>query len=228
MCNTSSGHDHILVALRDLSGGGSDVRCHHANKGGGSSVRRGRLEPRGNLCSCSGWKPLWVGSGVIQHGMEHVNPCVRLRLTHPAKLSLHLLNRMLCHGGQHEEPCVRHRRQGPMVIRTVTSAGPWVASAGAVLQIGRYRALTRRQQRGQCGLSSPRHRPSTPGTRGHLVMKSNQDARGGLDHAVFLKPFPNRTRTVQRIRLSPNPTSIRVVGSHEERDQRPSSLAIFN
>ena len=33
-----------------------------------------------------------------------------------------------------------------------------------------------------------------------------------------MKPFPNRTSTFQRIRLSPDPTLLGVVRSHEERD----------
>ena len=82
-----------------------------------------------------------------------MNACVRMRLTHPKQLSLHLLNGMLCHVGQNEEPCVRHRRQGTIVIRTVTSAGAGLAIAGAVLQLGHSRALNMRQQRGQFWLS---------------------------------------------------------------------------
>jgi hypothetical protein len=56
-----------------------------------------------------------------------------------------------------------------MVIRTVTSAGAGLAIAGAVLQIGRQGALKMRHQRGKFWLSSPRHRPSTPGTLGNLL-----------------------------------------------------------
>jgi hypothetical protein len=37
-------------------------------------------------------------------------------------------------------------------------------------------------------------------------MKWNQHAIRGSYHAVLLKPFPNRTSSFQRIRLSPDPT----------------------
>ena len=43
-------------------------------------------------------------------------------------------------------------------------------------------------------------------------MKENQDAIRGSHHAVFLKPFPNRTSTFQRLRLSPASIPLRVEG----------------
>jgi hypothetical protein len=142
VCDTSSGHCNMLVALRDRSGGGSDVQCHHANTGsGGSAVRRLRLEHRGKLCGGSGWKPFVVGYGLIQHAMKEVNPRIRMRLRHPKELTLHFLNRVLFHIRQNDQQFVRHRRQGTIVIRTVTSAGTGLAINGAVLQLGRSRAL---------------------------------------------------------------------------------------
>jgi hypothetical protein len=50
---------------------------------------------------------------------------------------LHLLNRLLFQVGLDEEPFVRPRRQGTIVIHTVTSACTGLAIDGAVLQIGR-------------------------------------------------------------------------------------------
>jgi hypothetical protein len=44
-----------------------------------------------------------MGSGLIQHGMEEVNPLIRIRLRHPKELALHFLNRMLFHIRQNEE-----------------------------------------------------------------------------------------------------------------------------
>jgi hypothetical protein len=140
----------MLVALRDRSGGGSAVQCHHANKeDGGSAVCRLRLEHRGKRCGGSGWKQFLVGYGVIQHAMQEVNPRIRMRWRHSKELTLHFLNRVLFHIRQHAQPFVRHRRQGTMVIRTVTSAGTGLAINGTVLQIGRSCALNMWQQRGK-------------------------------------------------------------------------------
>jgi hypothetical protein len=73
--------------------------------------------------------------------MKEGNPLSRLRLRQPKELTLHVLKRVLCQLRPNEEPFVRHRRQGTMVIRTVTSACPGVAIDGAVLQVGGYRAV---------------------------------------------------------------------------------------
>jgi hypothetical protein len=59
------------------------------------------------------------------------------------------LNRVLFHIRQNAQQFVRHRRQGTMVIRTVTSAGTGLAINGTVLQIGRSCALNMWQQRGK-------------------------------------------------------------------------------
>jgi hypothetical protein len=126
---------------------------------GGSAVRRVRLTPRGQLCRGAGRQPCVVGSGVIEPGMEHVHPLVRMRLTHPKERSLHRLHGMLLHVSQHEQPVVRPRREGRIVRRTVASAGAGLAIDGAVLQRGRQRALKMWQQRGKFWLRSPRHRP---------------------------------------------------------------------
>jgi hypothetical protein len=93
------------------------------------------------------------GYGVLQHAMQEVNPRMRMRWRHPKELTWHFLTRVLCHIRQHDQPFVRHRRQGTMVIRTVTSAGTGLAIHGAVLQIGRSRALNMWPQRGQFWLS---------------------------------------------------------------------------
>ena len=86
-------------------------------------------------------------SSMIQHSMEERNPLIGMRLGHPKELALYLLDGVLCQGGQHEEQFVRHRRSGTVVIRTVTTACAGLPIDGAVLQIGRQRALEMRQQR---------------------------------------------------------------------------------
>jgi hypothetical protein len=168
---TAAGRGHRLVALREWSGTGSDVQGHHAHTaGGGAAVRRLRLAHRGQRGGSAGWKPCVVGSGGMPHAMPEVNPRMRRRWRPPTALTWHVLNRVLCHLRPQAPPCVRPRRPGTLVIRPGTSAGTGVASTGAVLPRGRARACNMWQPRGQCWLSSPRQRPYTPGTLGHLVI----------------------------------------------------------
>jgi hypothetical protein len=127
------------VARRARSGAEADVRCHQAQKGGrGASIRCVRLEHVGTRCGSSCWKPFVVGYGLIQHGMPPVNPCVRLRLTHPTELSLHLVKGMLFHLGQNEEPFVRARRPRTGVIRSVTATRARLPITRAVIHIGEF------------------------------------------------------------------------------------------
>jgi hypothetical protein len=169
--DTAAGRSHRLVALRERSGTGSDVQGHHAHTaGGGAAVRRLRLAHRGQRGGGAGWKPGVVGSGGMQHAMPEVNPRMRRRWRPPTALTWHVLNRVLCHLRPQAPPCVRPRRPGTLVIRPGTSAGTGVAITGAVLPRGRARACNMWQPRGQCWRSSPRQRPYTPGTLGHLVI----------------------------------------------------------
>lgn len=71
--------------------------------------------------------------------MEHVNPGVRIRLTHAAELALHLLNGVLFQVGQDEQQFVCHRRQGTGIIRTVAATRARLPINRAVLQVGHKR-----------------------------------------------------------------------------------------
>jgi hypothetical protein len=163
---------------RSSAGGASGVVGHWIGRagsscphgGGGAAVRRLRLAHRGQRGSGAGWKPCVVGSGGMPHAMPEVNPRMRRRWRPPTALTWHVLNRVLCHLRPQAPPCVRPRRPGTLVIRPGTSAGTGVAITGAVLPRGRARACNMWQPRGQCWLSSPRQRPYTPGTLGHLVI----------------------------------------------------------
>jgi hypothetical protein len=102
-----------VVVLLVLGSGGAVERSLRAimpNRGvGGPPVRRVRREHCGTRCGGSGRKPLLVCSSLIQHGMQSVNPCVRMRLAHPKELSLHFLKGMLCHIRQNDEPFIGYR-----------------------------------------------------------------------------------------------------------------------
>jgi hypothetical protein len=132
----------MLVALRDRSGGGAAVQGHHANKGGrGSLVRRLRLDHRGKRCSGAGWQPCLVSSCLMQHGMQPMNPCMRIRLTHPDELALPLLKGVLLHVGQDAASCVGHRRHGTGVIRTVAATRARLPITRTVMPGGHQRLL---------------------------------------------------------------------------------------
>jgi hypothetical protein len=75
-----------------------------------------------------------------------MNPRVRMRLTHPKELALHLLNRMLFQVGQHEEAFVRDRGQWTGAIGTIATARAGVPINRAVLPVGHKRLLDMRQQ----------------------------------------------------------------------------------
>lgn len=81
-----------------------------------------------------------------------MKPCVRLRLTHPKELSLHLLNGMLFHVGQHDEPCVRHRGPRTGAIGPVAATRAGLPINRTVLQVGHKGLLNRGQQRVKFGV----------------------------------------------------------------------------
>ena len=85
-----------------------------------------------------------MGSGVIQHGMQAVNPRLRMRWRHPKELPVHGLKRRLFQIRQHAEPFVGYCGEGTMVIRTVAATRAGWPIDRAVLQIGRQRVLERR------------------------------------------------------------------------------------
>ena len=61
------------------------IRPH---RGGGSSVRRVRLEPRGTRGGGASRQPCGVGSGLMHHGLPPVPPVVRPGWPHPQERSL--------------------------------------------------------------------------------------------------------------------------------------------
>ena len=56
----------------------------------------------------SGLEATLVCQRLIQHGMEEMNPLVRIGLGYPNELPLHCLDRILFHIGQDEEQLVGH------------------------------------------------------------------------------------------------------------------------
>jgi hypothetical protein len=119
--------------------------------------------------------------GVMQHGMAQMNPRVRMRWGPPQELSLDFLDGMLRQVGQHKSQFVRHRGSGTMVIRTVTPACTGLPIDGAVPHIGPSRVLERGQQRRAFRLRSSRHRPSTPGPLGDILVAWHRHLR----HAIL-------------------------------------------
>jgi hypothetical protein len=87
-----------------------------------------------------------VGEGLIQHGMQPVNPCVRIRLAHPKELSLHLLNGRLFQGGQHEEQFVRDRGPRTGAIGTVAATRAGLPINRPVMHVGHKGLLNMGQQ----------------------------------------------------------------------------------
>jgi hypothetical protein len=139
-------------------------------RGGGPPVRRGRCAHCGKLCNCSGRKPLVACSGLIQHRMLHVNPCVRMRSTHPTELSLYLLHGMLFQVGQPEELLVRDRGPRTGAIGTVAATRAGLPINRAVMPVGHKGLLNMGQQGLQFGVREPGQRSSTPGTLGDLFI----------------------------------------------------------
>ena len=72
-----------------------------------------------------------------------MNPLVRIRLTHPEELSLHLLNGILFQVGQNEEQFVCERGQWTGVIRTIAATCAGVPINRAVLHVGDKSPLER-------------------------------------------------------------------------------------
>ena len=82
-----------------------------------------------------------VCEGLIQYGMQQMNPCVRIRLTHPKELSLHLLTGILFQVGQNEEQFVRECGQRTGVIGTIAPTRAGLPINRAVLHVGHKRLL---------------------------------------------------------------------------------------
>jgi hypothetical protein len=94
----------------DRPGGGSGARSHHAKQGGRHIRRPVGRQHGGSLIGIAGWEQLLMRSGVIQHGMQEMNPLIRMRLGHAKELSLYVLDGILFDIGQHEEQLVGYRR----------------------------------------------------------------------------------------------------------------------
>lgn len=160
------------VGPRDRLGGGLVAPYHPAKQGGRRDIlgpfRRKRDR---KFVSVASRQQLLMRSCLIQHGMQEVNPLIRIRLRQPQELPLHGLNRVLCQLGQHEEPCVGEGASRTRVRGTVTTARTGLAIDRAVLQIGRQRVLERGEQCREFWLGSPRHRLYTPGSLRHLFVR---------------------------------------------------------
>jgi hypothetical protein len=83
---------------------------------------------------------------MIQHRMQQVNPLVRIRLTHPKELSLHLLNGILFHVGQNEQQFVRARGQWTGAIGRVTATCARLSINRTLIHVGHKRLLKMGQQ----------------------------------------------------------------------------------
>jgi hypothetical protein len=122
-------------------------RSPHAQKGGGRGAcgRLGR-ESRGQVVGRAGWKPRLGRERLMQHGLQPMNPLMRMRWRHPKELSLPFLGGILCHIGQDEEPFVGHGGEGTALIRTLAAARAGLPSNGAVLHRRDKRVLERGEQ----------------------------------------------------------------------------------
>jgi hypothetical protein len=78
-----------------------------------------------------------VGERLMQHGMEEMNPRVRMRLRQPKELPLHFLDWVRFHRGQDAEHLVGHRGYRSGLIRTVAPAHAGLSIKGAVCHKGR-------------------------------------------------------------------------------------------
>jgi hypothetical protein len=73
--------------------------------------------------------------------MQHVNPCVRIRLTHPKELSLHFLNGILLQVRQNEEQFVCECGQRAGGIATIAATRARLPINRAILHVGHKRLL---------------------------------------------------------------------------------------
>jgi hypothetical protein len=78
--------------------------------------------------------------------MEEVNPLVRMRLTHPKQLSLHLLKRILLQVGENEEQLICDCRQWAGAIGTVAATRAGLPITRAVMHGGDKGLLKMGQQ----------------------------------------------------------------------------------
>jgi hypothetical protein len=83
---------------------------------------------------------------MIQHRMQQVNPLVRIRLTHPKELSLHLLNGILFRIRQNEKQFVCARGQWTGVICRVTAIRARLPINRTLIHVGHKRLLKMGQQ----------------------------------------------------------------------------------
>ena len=56
------------------------------NRGPRRDLRPFSREPHGSIVGCAVWQELLVGSCLMQHGMEELNPFIGVRLGHPKEL----------------------------------------------------------------------------------------------------------------------------------------------
>jgi hypothetical protein len=83
--------------------------------------------------------------------MPQVNPWVRMRLTHPQELALHLLNGSLLHAGRNEQQFVRARGQWTGAICRVTATRARLPLKRTLIHRGHKRLRKRGQQGLKCG-----------------------------------------------------------------------------
>jgi hypothetical protein len=95
-----------------------------------------------------------MGSSLIQHGMQEMNPLVRVRWGHPQELSWYGLDGMLLYIGQKKEAFVGYGRQGTRVIRTLAADRARLPSNSPVVHVGHKGLLNMRQKRLECLLGS--------------------------------------------------------------------------
>jgi hypothetical protein len=92
------------VGPRGRLAGGAVAPYPHANKGGPrDTLGPFGCEPHRYIVSVASGEQLLMGSCLIQHGMQEVNPLIGIRLRHAKELSLHCLDRILFHIRQNEE-----------------------------------------------------------------------------------------------------------------------------
>jgi hypothetical protein len=132
------------------------------NRGPRRDLRPFGREPHGSIVGRAGWQELLVGSCLMQHGMEELNPFIGVRLGHPKELSLHFLDGLLFYIRQHKEECVGYRGSGTRVIRTVAADCARLPINGMGLHVGHKGLLNMRQKRLEFVCGSSGHRPYTP------------------------------------------------------------------
>ena len=90
--------------------------------------------------------------------MQHVNPCVRIRLAHPKELALYFLNGILFQVGPNDEQLVGHRGQRTGAIGTIAATRAGLPVKRAVLHVGHKGLLKMREQGLKFGFREPSQR----------------------------------------------------------------------